>query len=273
MPAGDSVRPGPPKMPSAILAPSASTSPIPRSLARASVMASPAMGTVRAATARPSTHRQRVVLRCPMSARSRVPSSSKTEVRFASTSPSASTVRGLMPASRIVSKSSATSERGARVAVTSVRAFSWRMISQSTKKSLRSKGTWASTSKGTARPILRRSRKGKDRRRVETRSPARLTTTCSVGRSCIWMKSRSSLARAGEGSSSGSWWSCATSTPRRVCRNSTAFTAWLPRSSPRIRLAMVGCLSPNQRTRQERISGSAGLLRSMTASTVRRTWP
>ena len=57
-------------------------------------MAWPATGTVRAATARPSTQRQRVVLRCPTSARRRAPCSGKKAARFARASPSASTMRG-----------------------------------------------------------------------------------------------------------------------------------------------------------------------------------
>ena len=118
--------------PSSIFARSASISPRSRSRATARVSACPATGTVRVATTRPSTHRQSVVLRCPMSASIRVPGSSKADERLESTSPSASTMRGERPASPSVSSSSTTSLCGASVAITWVWAFCSPTISQST---------------------------------------------------------------------------------------------------------------------------------------------
>ena len=136
------------------------------------------------------------------------------------------------PPGRAAPSSSDTSLRGAIAAITSVRERSPPTISQSTTTSSRSKGSSASTSKGTAWASLRRSRKGKLRRREERRSPGSAVTTWSVARRCSPTKRCTRSASASRRPGRGRLRSCTASKPRRVCWSSTALRLWLPRSSP-----------------------------------------
>ena len=135
-----------------------------------------------------------------------------------------------------------------------------------------SKGTCAFDLEGhRRRAILRRSRKGNSSRRVEMRSPASAHHHV-VARQVVELHEVAQLAAdAGRRVvERAAWRSCTTSSSRSVWRSSTAFTAWLPMSSPRI--ALMASTAP-QRTRQARILGLSASLRSTTASTVRLTSP
>ena len=240
-----------------------------RSLASASVSAAPATGTLRAATALPSTSRQKVVLRCPRSTSSRVPGRSKAAVEvpehealgFEHARLAAGRAQRLDQLRHLGARRDRRHHLGAALVAAHDRPVDHHLLEVERDVSLHLERhrlvELAAVGEGegeAARGDAIRAQRGdhvRGRELVELHEAAdhlRQRDLVADAR-----QRRGAARRRRRGS---------------VCWSSTALMLWLPRSSPSTFFS-IGIGVPPHRIRQDSSAGSAGDVRSTTATTVR----